>query len=717
MSGVPFRKAIRFSDLNGANRGEQVFKDDRLISVLTAVVLMLVIGTFAQRFDPAPPVSVPGLAFGADAAMVRAGGLVRIDVLANDAGVPVRAASGLVVTQPPPCGRLFVQGTALQYLADPGCIGPQVFGYGLQGVLGEGSGRIVVLAAAQPDDPGALTLSNIAVALPPDPAAAGIEATGPVAPVVAEVDPALARKAAAVLAPATAPTATVTNTAPAPQPAQRRTEDAKAVARPPVAQPVRSVAEAAQTANRATPLRRPADNAAGIVLVQPKPAAKPQEAAPVPQGAKADAPGPSALANQTAPRRAEPAAPPAAASATAVVAARPGREAAAVAPEPSPAAAADAAGGALPAREVAATPARADAAPTGDEEAVPVRAAAVAPVQTDAVPAVPAPAALPARAAAVRPGPSGAPQTPAAVPLAAPADAVPVIARAEPVAAPLSPLRQGAANPVAKALESPAGPAPAPRVAAPDPAPERTAALTPAAQPCNSPVRVQLDPGPAAVTGVSVDAPCAAHSVAELAYAGLRLALVLDGAGRGRIDVPVLAPNAPARLSLVGGAVQDLTLTARDLGRVERVAVGWTDPVPLSLRAREFGGPGEVSASNPGDAERARRQGGGFLTRFAPIGGQGQSVQIYSYVRPNTLASGVIDLALGYDLPPGGQPPCLRDAAAAPRYTVLRLGHDRAQRPLLGQMPGTDCAAAGASANPGAANAAHALTNLIITPR
>ncbi|MGF1553973.1 MAG: hypothetical protein ACFBWO_15950, partial [Paracoccaceae bacterium] len=122
-----------------------------MISILSAVVLMLTIGTLVQRQDMVASflgsedetaerraVLVP------DRASVAADTLTRIEVLGNDEALPHEARDALAVLTQPECGRVFVQDGALQFLAEGDCPATLDFLYGLDDVEAEGEGRVVV---------------------------------------------------------------------------------------------------------------------------------------------------------------------------------------------------------------------------------------------------------------------------------------------------------------------------------------------------------------------------------------------------------------------------------------------------------------------------------------------------------------------------------------------------------------------------------------------
>ncbi|MEM7496810.1 MAG: hypothetical protein AAF371_02315 [Pseudomonadota bacterium] len=108
-----------------------------MISILSGVVLMLAIGTLVQRQDLVSQffgdggAGGDGLAFVGDDVEVAPDTLTRIDVLANDSGLPEGAQDQLTVLSQPGCGRVFVQAGALQFLAENDCEATQRITYSL----------------------------------------------------------------------------------------------------------------------------------------------------------------------------------------------------------------------------------------------------------------------------------------------------------------------------------------------------------------------------------------------------------------------------------------------------------------------------------------------------------------------------------------------------------------------------------------------------------
>ena len=103
-----------------------------MISFLSAIVVMLAIGTVVQRSD-----SLFGgagnevVALVDDTITVPANTLQRLDVFANDTGISESEIESLTVLSAPSCGRLLVRRGVLQYYATDECAGEQKIVYTL----------------------------------------------------------------------------------------------------------------------------------------------------------------------------------------------------------------------------------------------------------------------------------------------------------------------------------------------------------------------------------------------------------------------------------------------------------------------------------------------------------------------------------------------------------------------------------------------------------
>ncbi|MGF1502914.1 MAG: hypothetical protein ACFBSD_13970 [Paracoccaceae bacterium] len=120
-----------------------------MISVLSAIVLMVAIGTLVQRwdlvsdyFEPAPELRLVD-----DRHTVGINALAQIDVLANDPDVLTRNAR-LVITELPECGTAAVQNNRIEYRPAPDCRGEQTLRYGLLGSADMTGAALTITIAA-----------------------------------------------------------------------------------------------------------------------------------------------------------------------------------------------------------------------------------------------------------------------------------------------------------------------------------------------------------------------------------------------------------------------------------------------------------------------------------------------------------------------------------------------------------------------------------------
>lgn len=764
-----------------------MFKDDRLMSVLSGVVLMVAIGTVVQnseqlgRFFKGEP-SEPEL--NPDRFEAKANDLATIDVLANDRGLGEDAASRLVITQNPKCGRIFVRQGAVQYLPDGNCFGQQEFGYGLSGTSAEPTtvavrvmpqGRPTTLARSQPE-PAPEPKTEIATVAVPEPDAGARPA--PEAPAVVTADDSPPQPAeqptALARAPQSAPSA----------PAGLNTDDRPSgslgfgllepVATPEAAGALGGLADT-ELADRDSglplavepwtdlaaltpPIAQPYEDRAGLLARSPLPVSKPAEE---PEYSTEEL----ALADEIA----------AAEGPAAPVVLRPRNP-----------------GGLAAPASIDATTSRLDIAPLGDGAGprtlgVPPLQATEAPgealaalrIDSDADPLVDAPsvtvsvpadlsvASTPAEIgvpsiadlAAPGAGPelgavaslSGMRPSMALARIEIPRASVPSRVAVDDVAL------DGAAGSLDRSTALAPAPdldhsrialiAPADPVAAIDPARiapgaalaqepvampkapeqidikqgggEKVAALRPVEEKCLLPPGVTIDIGPAAMTGIDVYSPCHGDGVALLGYGELRLAIKLDDKGAGRIEVPGFEVSMDAELVFADETTVSFSIPFDGIDKVERVAVTWDMPIRLDLHALEFGADlGDAGHVGPGNARSygdVRRNGGGFLHSFAPIGGVGQSAQVYTHYLRRGGDNGIVELMIDFaDRREAKDGTCGDGGLAKPGFTVVRSTRGVMERPLRRRLAALDC---GDAQTAGKDMIRNAVKNMVIAHR
>jgi len=223
------------------------------------------------------------------------------------------------------------------------------------------------------------------------------------------------------------------------------------------------------------------------------------------------------------------------------------------------------------------------------------------------------------------------------------------------------------------------------------------AALRKPEAPCTTPPATTLDIDRGAETRVLVVAPCHAGTVAELTYAGLRLAVPLDETGQGGIVALGFEPTSPALLIFDNGEKIDFDLPFRGIDRVQRVALIWDDPIALELNALEFGAApgtdGHVSTRNRKSFQDVRRTGGGYLASYQPRDGVGQNVQVYTFWQRRGGATGVVEMKIDFASRDRErlEGTCGDGPYAAPRFLVLRSEHGRLERPVIRQLMRLPC--------------------------
>ena len=670
-----------------------MFKDDRMISILSAIVLMVAVGTVIQRADGLSQffgggeAAGPEIALVDDALTVRANTLTRIDVLANDKGLTRAQKAGLTVTGAPRCGRLFVQGDALQFLPDASCVGERVIAYTVPGLE---QARVVVTVESD---------GSIATPAPPaEPGGTVVASTG------ADADqPTTERRVVAAKRPERQ---VVYKPSQAPS-GEAETENA-------TEQVLRALTQgASETAEARVP---EPEAEAPTVTFQPAP----QPTAPDPDETLAALDvAKGSTAPTTTQRRVEP------------IAHTPDQVAAPNLPSPDPLEA-------LGFRnfqpdEPAGNPgapqdhtARVDVAALAQDPRAgqPVTdlplpesgkgfLVAVIDLQEPTTEAPEAPADLPevaeqADVTAERAGP-GAVRVAALAPELSPEasgglgqaltdqpiDAAsvepPVVADPEPVqpgeddteVARLAPAEEEGAS------DAPLV-APIPVARRPEPAPESLV-------PCEIPPAMTIDVRRGARTVVSVIADCQANTVAELHYSGLRLAVPLDANGRGQATVLGFEANAPALMIFRNGEKIDFDLPFKGINRVSRVALVWDLPITLELNALEFGAgldsEGHVRPANPRSFDDVRREGGGFLSSYRSAYGKGQNIEIYTHWARRSGDSGIVKMMVDFASRNRDrlQGTCGTGPYAAPQFLIMRSIRGRVERPILRRLAALDC--------------------------
>lgn len=662
-----------------------MFKDDKMISFLTAIVLMVAVGTVIQKADlssdddGARGERVSDVVLLADDKVTLAVGTsAKLDVFANDRGLQPIQRTGLSVVRAPDCGGISVLGDALEYQAEPGC---------------EGERRIVYTV---PEAGAGITATVFISVIPretsPDAAAQDVvAATAPVEPVL----PAPIRKAEEpevdqIVVASVQPVSEQTETQPS-QPQAVALEAGLEPQGPDLGKPaLRQPELKAENNIAAKPSTAPEPRAelAVMSVVEAQPAWDAQPDPIVAEPVTREAPRRLAALGQPLPRDPD----------LTVQAAKAGTSATAQFHKPQ--AQAQAIVAELPSHGAGIMLAvlAAEEPPTGNpdeplgdqttiEEAQPnlTRTArlgdgTIGLRALDALGSAEAPAlgrplgGLPVDQ--TQPPPARAPDD---APEPAPRAAVETtVARAEPPEASVP-------NQVAPA--APEGGADVQQAALPS-------TIT---QDCVIPPSTAIDVMRAARTRLSVAAPCHAGTVAELSYSGIRFAVPLNEQGLGEIMTLGFEANAQALLTFVDGQKIDFDLPFKGVNRVARVGLVWDVPVNLELNALEFGAllgtDRHVRPDNRRTFRDVRRTGGGFLHSFRSAGGVGQNTDVYSFYKRAGGTQGVVRMMIDFASRNREQleGTCGDGALAAPQFLVIRSDGGQVERPILRRLAALDC--------------------------
>mgnify|MGYP000194544972 CR=1 FL=1 len=113
-----------------------MLQDDRVMSILTGLVIVVAMATLAQKSDRLLDIffgeEIAGIAPQNDAVTVVAGRPEIIDVLANDENVAPEDVGGVRILVSPSCGAAETADNGVLYISNDRCIGEQLFAYCVQ---------------------------------------------------------------------------------------------------------------------------------------------------------------------------------------------------------------------------------------------------------------------------------------------------------------------------------------------------------------------------------------------------------------------------------------------------------------------------------------------------------------------------------------------------------------------------------------------------------
>lgn len=671
-----------------------MFKDDKMIGLLTALVLMVAFGTVMQKagglneiLDTLSGVQDDRLRLVDDQVTVRTNTLVRLKVLDNDKGLAPEQRKGLAVVRAPDCGRVFVQEGTLQYFPEAACVGERRLVYTVPDIGPDGAATVVLRVIGDGDAEPA-----------PAMASAAQQAVEKVALAKApQAMPAMVERV--VEKPAKAAPA---KTPPAPQTAAASVEagTSRTTASHGTNAAVKNVRSEARIVPEAQPVQVPSP--AAVETSADQRVARVEPSAPQPTVVRAASLVRDPVAPPSVP--ADLAAPSLDADA--------GAEVALAALDVPGSPAEDLTWpGLLPSEPVASSIGGSGVMIAVLERREPPKAELPAPrapavqepdlgeilVLAAAKPDAPVPVSLGSEVLAGQGGEpgnalSGLPMDRNLPP------------RPRPRIVPEMP-EQPEQQPALLARLSPAETEAVP-VSVTQPAPASTpeqepqeliAALPPAEAACVAPPSTAIDIKRGARTHLHVVAPCQADTVAELRYSGLSFAVPLDAEGKGGITALGFEANAAALLTFVDGTQVDFDLPFRSIARIQRVALVWDQPVSLELNALEFGAglrsAGHVYREHPRSFSQVRRAGGGFLNRFRSAGGVGQNVEVYTFWNRAGSSSGVVRLLIDFasrsrDRLEGT---CDSGPLASPQYLVMRSDGGQMTGPISRRLVAVSC--------------------------
>ncbi|MFK7944543.1 MAG: hypothetical protein AB8B85_16740 [Paracoccaceae bacterium] len=145
-----------------------MFKDDRMMSFLTAIIIMVAVGTVIQKAgsgaddDPSNGVAASAqFRLIDDTVTIAAGQQAEIHVLANDTGVNTDRSRGLSVLRAPDCGWIAVRGSVLEYLPDASCVGERRIVYTIPDASG-GDTATVFISVIKPAESAKPAIPSVA---------------------------------------------------------------------------------------------------------------------------------------------------------------------------------------------------------------------------------------------------------------------------------------------------------------------------------------------------------------------------------------------------------------------------------------------------------------------------------------------------------------------------------------------------------------------------
>ncbi len=120
-----------------------------------------------------------------------------------------------------------------------------------------------------------------------------------------------------------------------------------------------------------------------------------------------------------------------------------------------------------------------------------------------------------------------------------------------------------------------------------------------------------------AIIEITLLSPCHPSERLVLRHGPLAVTVKTTAQGSAFLKIPALDANGQISLRFVDGAVIDGVVQVPDLAKLRRFAVQWMDRDTFGVNAFEsgsaYGGPGHISAANPGKLPLTGNADGGYL--------------------------------------------------------------------------------------------------------
>ncbi len=183
-----------------------------------------------------------------------------------------------------------------------------------------------------------------------------------------------------------------------------------------------------------------------------------------------------------------------------------------------------------------------------------------------------------------------------------------------------------------------------------------------AAQPANAECEpsIAVEPMSAGSARLSLSAPCLPRRKVRFRYDAIELVRNLDASGRLTMTFDCFfGDKIPLTVSFQDGPTIPVQLRALDLDRVTMVAVAWKGSVNLDLHAFEYAATlsdeNHIWAGAPssrlqaGERRQRDNRGHGFISFASDGTGEGDQIEVYTFLHEANQAAGAITLALDYE--------------------------------------------------------------------